>query len=629
MPPAHHNHCGNRACHIPVLAYKNRMRGGLQTGILLLVLIITFTNTHAQVELDSLRLIMNSGSSYRERIKAYQAFGDKYALHDFDETLDIIPNGISLALKEHDAVRVGILKRYLGMAHYFKGNYDTAARYFYESVNVLEAAQETKNLALVYNDLAKLYRKTRDLRRAGETYDKALTLFNNLKDSAGISMIQNESGVVFEYMKNYAEAIRRYTASYNIDRALNNPMGVSYALSNLAGVYTLQQKFAEGEKYLQEALELRRHLRDSLALAIIYSDVAANYLSQKKYKLARRYTDSSNNIATLMNYPELQTSNYKIRSEISRQTGDFEQAFFFLDKRTAIHDSLMDKEKLKQIEELSAKYETLKKEKIIEQQKFQIAQRNYWIIAGVIIMMLIIYTSVSLYKRGKLQQQARLQHEVLYQQRLATKAILAAEEKERQRIAKDLHDGVGQMMSAAKMNLSALENNIGFSTSKEQLAYKAIITLVDDSCNEVRSVSHSMMPNALLKNNLAEALRTFSNQLNRPGLRIDLYTEGLEEKLDDDIETVLYRVIQECVNNVVKHAEATAVDISVIRDAEGISATIEDNGIGFRLNGSAPTDGIGMKNIRSRIQYLAGTVEFNSSPGSGTLVSLFIPKGFQ
>ena len=591
-----------------------------------LMLMHGFLISASQNTVDSLKNVISSPVSYREKINAYLAFGENYALRNFDETLTIENEGILLAKRNNDPVSLANLKRYIGSSYYFKGNYTEAATYYYASISLLENTNEKKSLALAYNELAKLYRKTRTLPRASLNYDKALALFIQLKDSGGISMIQNESGVVFEYMNNYPEAIKRYTASYNIDKALKNGMGVSYALSNLAGVYTIQNKLTVAEAFLKEALEMRRHYNDRLALALIYSDVAANYYSQKKYAQATIYTDSSNNIAQIMKYPELQTANYKLLSDIFRETGDYKNAFIFLEKRTSLYDSLLDKDKLKQIEELNGKYETLKKEKIIQQQRFEINKRNYWITAGVIFLVLLSLAGFSSYKRNQLKQRAKLQEAILFQQEISTKAVMEAEENERERIAKDLHDGIGQMMSVAKMNLSALENDLMFSTEKQHFSYGKIMALVDDSCKEIRAVSHNMMPNALLKSNLAEALRTFVNQVDHPDLRIDLYTEGLEEKLNNNTETVLYRVIQECMNNVIKHAVATTLDISVIKDIDGISATVEDNGKGFDQAGIQYADGIGVKNIKSRILYLKGSVEFISAPGKGTLVSLHIPK---
>jgi signal transduction histidine kinase len=208
---------------------------------------------------------------------------------------------------------------------------------------------------------------------------------------------------------------------------------------------------------------------------------------------------------------------------------------------------------------------------------------------------------------------------------MATKAILEAEEKERQRIAKDLHDSVGQMMSAAKLNLSAIENEIPFKDDMQKEAMLRIIKLVDDSCKEVRAVSHNMMPNALLKAGLASAVREFINQIDQKIIKVNLHSEGLNDRLDINTETVLYRVIQECVNNVIKHAHATQLDISLIRDEEGISTTIEDNGKGFDCTDPTKKNGLGLKNIKARVDYLKGTVDFDSAPGKGTLVAIHVP----
>ena len=211
------------------------------------------------------------------------------------------------------------------------------------------------------------------------------------------------------------------------------------------------------------------------------------------------------------------------------------------------------------------------------------------------------------------------------QQDLATKAVIEAEENERKRIAGDLHDGVGQMMSAAKMNLSAFEDRIQFATTEDKLGYEKLIALVDESCKEVRAVSHNMMPNALLKAGLASAVKEFIDKIDSRVLKVNLYSEGLNERLDGNVETVLYRVIQECVNNVIKHSGANQLEISLVKDADGIAVTIEDNGKGFDTTQKSKFEGIGLKNIKTRIEYLKGTVDFDSSPGQGTLVAIHVP----
>jgi len=197
-------------------------------------------------------------------------------------------------------------------------------------------------------------------------------------------------------------------------------------------------------------------------------------------------------------------------------------------------------------------------------------------------------------------------------------------ENERKRIARDLHDGVGQMMSAAKMNLSLLNNSTGMEPA-EKTAYEKAMALVDESCKEVRSISHNMMPNALIKMGLASAVRAFIEQIESPSLKVQLYTEGLNESLNKNTETVLYRVLQECVNNVIKHAAASNLDIALIKDETGINATIEDNGKGFDTSDKNKFAGIGLDNMQKRINFLKGQIEWNSKPGNGTLVAIHIP----
>ena len=218
-----------------------------------------------------------------------------------------------------------------------------------------------------------------------------------------------------------------------------------------------------------------------------------------------------------------------------------------------------------------------------------------------------------------------MQAELRTEQENAARAVLEAEEKERQRIARDLHDGVGQMMSAAKMNLSAFEAEAQLKDPEQQLSLEKIIGLVDDSCREVRSVSHTMMPDVLLKKGLDAALRDFTGKVGSGSLQIGLYTEGIDEDLPMNTAMILYRVLQEAVNNVIKHAQASRLDISVVRDAEGIHATIEDNGIGFDVTDPAYTEGMGLKNIRTRVSFLKGTVDVDSAKGRGTVIAVEIP----
>ncbi|MEQ1678335.1 MAG: sensor histidine kinase [Chitinophagaceae bacterium] len=582
-------------------------------------------SVRAQVSIDSLRLVINSGKTYEDQINASIKLVENFQLKNFDSTLIEGEKALKLARKNTDSVSVAELKRQIGVASYFKGKYDVAATNFYEAIAILEKTDNKKKLAPVYNDLAKLYRKTRSLDRALENYNKADVIYRQLRDTAGIAMILNESGVVFEYREDYKEAIRRYTASMKLAEAAGDSLGVSYSLSNIAGVYVIQKNYSEAEKNLLRALHIREMLKDSFAIALTYSDLGVAMNNKGDYAKAIEYLTLSNKVAEGLKYPELQSNNYNELSAVAQKQGDFQKAFQYFLKRSALRDSLYALEKTKQIEELNSKYESARKEQQINEQQNRLRLQNYLFIG---IAGLVLFTSLlihSKYKREKLKKEQQLQAAIMKQQEIAVKAVMEAEENERERIAKDLHDGVGQMMSAAKMNLSAFESEIQFNSTEQQKSFEKIITLVDESCKEVRTVSHIMMPNALLKNNLSIAIRDFVDKLTNKNLQVHVYTEGLEERMDSNVETVLYRVIQECVNNAIKHAGASSLDISLIRDKDGISGTIEDNGKGFDTADKDNFEGIGLKNILTRIEYLKGTVDFDSAPGRGTVVALHVP----
>jgi signal transduction histidine kinase len=377
---------------------------------------------------------------------------------------------------------------------------------------------------------------------------------------------------------------------------------------------------------VNESLGIRQALGDTKGMVSCLNNKASLFIEQKRYDSA----ESVLNVALAKGKDavncRLEVSQaYLAFAKVYEQQNKATQALEMYKMYTNTKDSIYTDGLSKNFAAQEVKYKTLEKEKQIVEQQFQITKRNYfiWAISGLLALgSMLGYSS---YRRYRLKQQARLQAEIVKQQDIATKAVISAEENERKRIAAELHDGVGQMMSAAKMNLSAIENEIAFSSDAQKQKFEKVVALIDDSCGEVRTVSHNMMPNALLKSGLALAVREFIDKIDDNVIHISLHAEGLNEKIDSNIETVLYRVIQECVNNVIKHAGASRLDISLVKDEDGISATIEDNGKGFDTSNKTSFDGIGLKNIQTRITYLKGTVEWDSAPGKGTVVAVHVP----
>ena len=201
------------------------------------ILTLVFVSTgFSQPDPDSLRQVMNSNRPYDQQINAAIKLVESYQLKNFDSTIIEGDKALRLARKNTDSIAVAQLKRHIGVANYFSGKYDVAAKYLQEAIAILEKDKKNRSkLAPVYNDLAKLYRKTRDLDKALENYSNANAIYRSLNDTSGIAMILNESGVVYEYKYDYKEAVNRYTMSMHLAEKAGDSLSVSYSLSNIAG----------------------------------------------------------------------------------------------------------------------------------------------------------------------------------------------------------------------------------------------------------------------------------------------------------------------------------------------------------------------------------------------------------
>ncbi len=507
----------------------------------------------------------------------------------YDKAIEYYQKALELYQVMSDFRQIALVQANLGEVAYRKGDYQEALTSYKKSIELSQKIGNKRSLATAWLGAASAEINLNDLTAAKVYLDSSELLINKTnkkEDRKNLFLVQSN---YYSASNNYKTALEYYNRYADQKDSILNQ-------ENLKSIADMQVKYETEKKQLQ--IELLNKDNSIKSLAIQNQQLELN---KRLYKLSQQQLQLSNAHLTIAaNDLEISNQNKKI----------LEQKLDSTEKEQSIQ-SLNKQGKINELE--------------LKNQKLLVNRKNITITVISIVTALLLLLGISFYRRYKLKKEKQLQAEVFKQQELATKAVLEAEENERQRIAGDLHDGVGQLMSAAKMNLSAMEAEIPFANDEQRRVYEKVLTLVDESCKEVRSVSHNMMPNALLKAGLASAVREFLNQIDGRVIKVDLYTEGLNERIDSNIETVLYRVIQESVNNVIKHSGANHLDISLIKDADGIAATIEDNGKGFDTSDKNKFDGIGLKNIQTRIEYLKGTVEWNSSPGKGTLVAIHVP----
>jgi two-component system NarL family sensor kinase len=310
-----------------------------------------------------------------------------------------------------------------------------------------------------------------------------------------------------------------------------------------------------------------------------------------------------------------------VLSQCDSATGDFRSAFIYHQLYAQVKDSILNEESSKQIAEMQTRFETEKKESenklLLNENKInaleitrQKAHRNNLIIGFALIMVIGLF----LFNRSRLIGK----NKILQEKDLRNKAILKAQEEEKARLSKELHDGLGPLLSLIKLNASGIPAN-----PQSDKLLGEIKDLASEGMKEVRTISHALMPSVLQKSGLQSALEEFIGQVNQAGqIKAELVCT-VSERLPGDVEVNIYRIVQEAVNNTIKHAKAGSVLISLTEARNELELVIEDNGRGF--DASAVKNGNGLNNMLSRAEIVKGAIQMNSQPGKGTKIVISIP----
>ncbi|MFD2144110.1 tetratricopeptide repeat-containing sensor histidine kinase [Mucilaginibacter antarcticus] len=515
----------------------------------------------------------------------------------------------------------------MGKLYADKGDNVKALNHYHQAQSGAEKIADKNLLAHVYKNIGALYISWKKFEEALAYYDKGELIAASINEDELVADCQNNKGTVYEQQKKYDMALAVYKNALKVYTKKNIPAKISMVLSNLAIVYKFKKDFGASLQYNLKALALSEKSNDKWIMAATYNNIGGLYSAMNNYQQAIMYATKSKDLATKIDAIEIIETAYETMADAASKAGDYKNAYLYHQQFMQSKDKFINLESTKQLSELNVKYETAKKQKLIQQQQLEILRRNMTIMVIAIVFLAALVIGYQIYTRDKLNQKTALQEAAIKHQAMATKAIIEAEENERKRIASDLHDGVGQLFSAVKLNLSGLLCRANLSDPAMVTLGDKTLAMVDESCKEVRLIAHQMMPGSLLQNGLTTAIEDFVKKIDSYHLKIDVKAHNMEGRLDSDIETVLYRIVQESVNNVIKHSQASKLDIILTRDEKQIAATIKDNGRGFNTADRKYFDGIGIKNIITRAAYLKGRVDIFSEETKGTLIAIFIPLG--
>ena len=359
-------------------------------------------------------------------------------------------------------------------------------------------------------------------------------------------------------------------------------------------------------------------------------DFSCLYLSTKEYDKALRNSIRLLFSASLeaLAADDSETSNtlalYNILTKACAHSGNASKAAEYIDKLQDLQSSWSYKNYQSAIREMEVKYETEKKEHEIAQQKNIISRQNMQrglLGAGAGVMLLGLAVSLLLW-RGTVQKRRLAEQQVKQlekeKQLVATQAVLDGEVQERTRLARDLHDGLGSILAAAKYNLSDVKKSFRLDAAGVERLDRAV-TLLDDSMREMRRVAHHLMPDTLSHSGLKQSITDFCNTI--PIVKFNYY--GDESRLEPNLEVMVYRIMHELVSNALKHSGASHIIVQLIRDANNIMLIVQDNGCGFEP--AVEHKGMGLNNIRTRVAAYNGNLLVDSKAGTGTEINVEFP----
>jgi signal transduction histidine kinase len=319
---------------------------------------------------------------------------------------------------------------------------------------------------------------------------------------------------------------------------------------------------------------------------------------------------------------------YSTLSTIKSAQHDFRAASSYDQKWDVLSQSLQEEELSAYAIDLAARYETEKKDNQLKLQEAEINQKNilnYILLGSAGAILIIAFLAYRNYKHKQKLQLQRISELETQQLLTATEAVLKGEEQERTRLAKDLHDGLGGMLSGIKYSLNTMKRNL-IMTSDNVEAFERSMDMLDSSIKEMRRVAHNMMPEALVNFGLDTALKDFCNDISQSGaLQVNYQSIGMDNVVVDQTTAItIYRIVQELINNTMKHAAAKTAIVQLTKSDGHLSVTVEDDGKGFDTTILDRSKGIGWTNIQNRVEFLQGTLDVQSKNEKGTSVHIEI-----
>ncbi len=562
-----------------------------------------------------------------------------WAKSDYDSAFYYIEKTRGLYQSLHNERGVAVTSVNLGLILQNKGDYDTSLEYQLEALRIVNTLEDKGLLGSILTNIGNVHFLNENFDKAKAYYFEALDFKKSLPEDEFRQNLQKtllNIGNVYGKMEDQDSAIYYFQEALPYATSSNDTKSQALIYMDLGHSYSKKKEYDSANNNFRKALAVfaEGKYENDYDQSILLSSMAENELRRNNVSLAVKFAEQSLGLAEKIKNLNRLKDSYGLLAEVYEANNQFGPALAAQKNLKIYEDSLINIETNKEIAELETKYETEKKDQKIvflnQENQLQKAniQRNTLLIASLFVMVFLLLLVFYLWrKQARISQQKVMSEQKTRLREAQIHAVISSEEKERKRFAADLHDSMGQLVSALTMNIQGLKN-----TSNDPLVRNEIVdnstVLLDDIQREIRNIAFNLMPQVLTNEGLIPALRELTARINKSHqVHAVIQTYGMEERLNEVFEISIYRILQEWISNVLKYAKATELLIQFTAHEEEIIITVEDNGKGFDLKTFENGKGNGWRNINSRLNLIKGVMEIDSKEGrNNTTLTLTIDK---
>lgn len=541
--------------------------------------------------------------------------------------------GRSLALRTRlaDSAGMAAIHNKLGIIHQARFRLEDALEEDLKALAIYERTGPPAHEATLLNNIAILQFNLKRLPEALATHRRAAAIRERIGDGPGLAASRGNMANVEAQLGDTATAAGHYREAIGFFRAKGLEAELAVQLHNLAGIEMAQGKLEQAARDYGEALALRTAAGDRKGTASSLVGLGGTRLRQGRTREARTLLANALHISREVGArsEEMQALLDLARLHARLNPGD--SAFSYFQQYSTLKDSVFNAELGRQLAEAETRFETEKKERRIQAQRLQITEleagnerRRFWLVLAIGMAALALMGALLLVQVRQRRARARHDAALIREREAGLQGVLQATDRERKRIAAELHDGIGQQLTGLKYRLEELAAPVSGAGQPRQEAAAEALAIATDAGREVRAIAHALMPQALEKVGLpAAAADMLQRSLGGAGITHELEHHGLEARLPPAVEVGVFRVMQELVQNTMKHAEARHVNLQLLKNREHLVFIYEDDGKG--ITGTPHGSGIGLHNIRERVRALHGTFSFANGEQCGVLATLRVP----